>query len=374
MGAYHRKMGEQGRLTTGPGAEATRNGPGLDHAVVWLQLLGVGWIAINQFRNHLGLDLGQQSGLVAKGYLGAGLFFMAGGFALFRRYTAAPFGFDRGHLRVLWDRLASDYPLHLLVLAGMVAGLAGARTFGAPVHSESFRPGDLPAQLLLLQGWGFVRGDSWNFPTWLVSADWFALLVFPLVGLSVRKATPAVVVMLSSLLFGAAFIFFESQGVLFSDMTSQAGILQAIPAYFLGAALARVASTWRPEPIVAPMMLLLSAIGIVVGSATRISDLWIWPMFGPLVLGAGVLGEDASSRHQALASGLAAGAVTLQLTYLPSDIVYFRILRSLGEVDPWLALAGAALSTGATAALAHHVVQMPVGTWLRRRNPLRTLG
>jgi peptidoglycan/LPS O-acetylase OafA/YrhL len=35
-------------------------------------------------------------------------------------------------------------------------------------------------QLTLLQAWGVTRSPGWNVPSWSISAEWFAYLLFPL--------------------------------------------------------------------------------------------------------------------------------------------------------------------------------------------------
>ncbi|HUZ13880.1 MAG TPA: hypothetical protein VMU93_13660 [Caulobacteraceae bacterium] len=150
-----------------------------------VQFLAVAWIVVNQFRDHLGLDAGARSGLVAKGYIGAGLFFVAGGFLLAACRGARPLSGRFGG--VLWRRLAFLYPLHLIVLGAMAAALLMAPVVGDPLHRASFAPGDLPANLLLVQAWGAVRTDSWNFPSWLISADWFSYVAYPATGRGSRS-------------------------------------------------------------------------------------------------------------------------------------------------------------------------------------------
>jgi peptidoglycan/LPS O-acetylase OafA/YrhL len=118
--------------------------------------------------------------LALHGALGVDLFFVLSGFILSYVYPAARkhFGLaDYG--RFIWFRLARIYPNHLATLAALGVILAAANHFGF-----SF-PGDyplnaLPYQLTMTHAWIVVHDTHWNYPSWSISAEWFAyLLIFP---------------------------------------------------------------------------------------------------------------------------------------------------------------------------------------------------
>jgi hypothetical protein len=48
--------------------------PAANRSLAFASFAALWWVVVNQFRDHLGLELGARSGLVAKGYLGADLF------------------------------------------------------------------------------------------------------------------------------------------------------------------------------------------------------------------------------------------------------------------------------------------------------------
>ena len=54
--------------------------PAAEAPILGAQFVAIAWVVLNQFRGHLGLEAGAKSGLVAKGYLGAALFFVLSGY------------------------------------------------------------------------------------------------------------------------------------------------------------------------------------------------------------------------------------------------------------------------------------------------------
>ncbi|HUZ13881.1 MAG TPA: hypothetical protein VMU93_13665 [Caulobacteraceae bacterium] len=168
------------------------------------------------------------------------------------------------------------------------------------------------------------------------------------------------------------FLLAAGQGVLFTDMTTRIGALQTVPAVLLGTALWRLHGELRLPPSAGALIGALALAWIVAASAWRLSDLAIWPAFGPLVLG--LAAAAASKRLSRAARGFAALgrlAIAMQLVYLPVDIVYFRAAHLLlGEPRgwvAWLALLGVFPVILLAAAAAHRFVQRPLAAWADRR-------
>ena len=339
-----------------------------------LQFLAIAWVVVNQFRDHLGLEAGARSGLVAKGYLGAGLFFVVGGFLICRLWSEPREARRFRHGSLLWRRLAVISPLHLLIVVTMAAALVF--NLGRPLHRTSFPLGDLPANLLLVQAWGVVRTDSWNFPSWLISADWFAWLMFPLTGwVALRALRPtALAVGAPMALFVALFLVAQANGILFTDMTAQIGALQTIPAYLLGAALWRLDQERGLHYAAAATLAAVAALWIIAGASLRLSDILIWPAFGPLVFG---LAQAARSSGRPwnwpLLAYLGRLAVAMLLLYLPVDIAYFRaghlLFGPLHGLHAWWLLLGVFPAILLAAVGAYHGLQLPAFLWLQSHNP-----
>src|SRR5262249_48688850 len=118
----------------------------------------------------------------ARGYLGVDFFFVLSGFIITHVYLANLAHPTAAATRVfLWHRFVRIYPVHVAVLAGLMVLLAIGRVAGIPLNNpEDWSSADLLWNLTLLHAWGFVDHPSWNVPSWSISAEWFAYLLFPL--------------------------------------------------------------------------------------------------------------------------------------------------------------------------------------------------
>lgn len=144
--------------------------------------------------------------LTSTGGYGVDLFFILSGFVITYNY-AGQFVRPTGRLWLgfLGLRLARMYPVHIVTL--LVVGLIAlcARVTGQTVLSTWNAP-DFVRQLLLINAWRDDGYLNWNYPSWSISAEWFAYSLFPvllLVALRARSAWLSVALAGASLgLFG----------------------------------------------------------------------------------------------------------------------------------------------------------------------------
>ncbi|MEJ2411301.1 MAG: acyltransferase [Novosphingobium sp.] len=117
---------------------------------------------------------------LAKGYLAVDLFFMLSGFVLWYNYGARLRAGGAGAWLAFYQRrLARIWPLHVAILAAFVAFALLLLTTGRPAPDMPFA--QLPLHVFLLQNWGFTDALAWNDPSWSISTEFAAYLVFPLV-------------------------------------------------------------------------------------------------------------------------------------------------------------------------------------------------
>lgn len=165
-------------------------------------------------------------------------FFILSGFVI-AHSSADRVGSLRGYRAFLIRRLARIYPLHLLTLGLAIAlALAAAALrirLGAP---ERYALDYIPANLLLLQAWGFSDRLSFNIVSWSISAEWFLYLTFPL-WLWLAKALKLRFSLVLLVLWFVVIRFLEQRFGLvpWNDRTYQFAMIRAVPTFFLGIAL-----------------------------------------------------------------------------------------------------------------------------------------
>jgi peptidoglycan/LPS O-acetylase OafA/YrhL len=349
--------------------------PAKVRALGFLGFVALWWVVVNQFSDHLGLSLGARSGLVAKGYLGADLYLIVLGFVLCGVWPVQSRVGWKTHGSLIWRRIALNYPLHLASMAVLATILLAGRIVGADFDAAQFKPRALPANLLLIHAWGVLPTVYWNFPSWLLSAEFVGLLAFPAfawAGLKLDR--PLLIVAASLLLFEVLFAFAASQAVLFTDMTAQIGALRTIPDFLLGAGLYGVYRRRRLPRAYALGLAVVAAAAIVLAASLRWSDMVTVPLFGALILG---LTQAARDGGPALdwppLLYLGRIAYSVYLVYLAVDIAYFHaVQRLVGRPAgglAWMALIGVFPIILAAGALAYRFIERPLGGWLSARDP-----
>lgn len=197
-------------------------------------LKGVEWLHSNPF--------------LGRGYLAVDLFFVLSGFIIpyvyHQKFQASPtWATYKKYLVLRWARL---YPNHFVIFLGYVALVTVAMLAGRPMHTEdSFTIPQAIAHLLLLQDWQIVDGLSWNWPSWSISAEFFAYsLLFPLYAWLLRRQVPlwAMLILLTALWL-LAWGYGQHSGRGFASYHS--GLLRIAPEFLCGYLLYLLSQKWQ---------------------------------------------------------------------------------------------------------------------------------
>jgi peptidoglycan/LPS O-acetylase OafA/YrhL len=218
--------------------------------------------------------------LPRRGYLAVDLFFMLSGFVLAHVYTAdfANRLDLRRYAAFIWARLARIYPVHLLSILLLL------RLYG---QTSWYSGRALVLNLLLLQG-PWLPHTTWNHPSWSISAEWHAYLLFPLVcaalwRLPVKAAAAVAIACALVLVLTCA----ESQWGLANVTSGPLSLARALPEFITGMLVYRAYRTgWCRALWQSDLFLASTAVAILALSCAWPTDLAIILLLPGLLLAA----------------------------------------------------------------------------------------
>jgi peptidoglycan/LPS O-acetylase OafA/YrhL len=285
-----------------------------------------GLLALWVFLYHANLHLhfAGVASLIGRGYLGVDGFFILSGLVLAHRHprpsqTLAACG------RFWWKRVVRLYPTALAMLMLLAAALLLARLGGVRPH-DAFRADgrEFVLQLLMVNGWGFSHGWTWNYPSWSISTEWAGYLLFPLLALLVARcdlaqaalgaAVAALVLLLVSGLSGSGL-----------NLTYQGALLRFGPEFIGGILLARLLRRdgTLPLGLMTAAGIMLVPLGVwlrmVTTAGDAITTIGLWLIIGRLAVG----GQRVFARTPAL-RGLGVLSYPFYMAYAPVELVFAR--------------------------------------------------
>jgi peptidoglycan/LPS O-acetylase OafA/YrhL len=306
-----------------------------------------------------------------RSYLMVDLFFILSGFIISYVYQAERRPSDvRGFL---WARFARIYPLHVFALFSLTAfTIATTALLAATGHEPPSLGsiGDWLNQLLLLNAW-IPAEAKWNIPSWSISAEAFAYLLFPLLVTAYvfnSRVTKA-------LLFAGSLLFYLLIGTSL-DIVVGLAPLRCLAGFSLGMLLFYHRDRHLPLP---SMWQVVAVVWILAALAVPVRDSLIIPAFAVLVF--------ATWRDEGLIASLLScrpihwlGEISYSV-YLMHAPVGAAIWFFWTRLEPRLGL-GPVLSRTVllcvmfaavlgVSALTHRYIEVPFQNLLRRWRPSR---
>ena len=199
------------------------------------------WIVLAHTLAHTLQGFGDLPRPVEYSRLIVDFFFVLSGFVLAHVYDA-PWRAGRfRYVTFLGRRLSRLYPLHLATLLAVLVIVAVGSVFGMRPHNTHDAPGFFATLLLLHSAW--TTDDlAWNWPSWSVSAEWFAYLGIPLFFMIAdRLKGTAARVFAAFGAFTAASVFSHLWlGQDLVTLTFDGGALRVVPSFLTGILLRRM--------------------------------------------------------------------------------------------------------------------------------------
>lgn len=147
-----------------------------------------------------------QSMFFEKCYIMVDLFFIMSGFIMLHVYSKDFQQRIQGETlkKFFVARFARVYPLHLFSLLLLVVIVRWLTDWGnPPILLE--QPSDILPNILLLHSFGVTKIYSWNIPSWSISAEFAAYLLFPFIALFINKKRAVSIILLTLLVIAAYY-------------------------------------------------------------------------------------------------------------------------------------------------------------------------
>lgn len=341
-----------------------------------LRFIAAFWLLLYFFWPRLGLG-DVRPNLIQSGNYGVDLFFILSGFVLAHVYGPQVEGGKYNHGTFIWARLARVYPLHILALVTMIGIWGLGKIIGADFEGGAFNLSQIPFHLTLTQAWGFVDSDGWNFPSWSISAEWFAYLTFPLSFYVVSrfKRAPIAGILMIFAAFYSAYAILAAQGFELNFMTWEGAQFRIIIAFAGGAMLWQYGRNLKTSPKFALIGVAISAIWVFAASQLTASGALVWPGLMGLVF---FLAETSKHPNETLLGNktwvyLGEISFAMYMVHLPVDIVLNQIVeKTIGQQSGIFAIIMMVVSiilVTITAVIAHEFFEKPIRNYMRENVP-----
>ncbi|TRW95951.1 acyltransferase [Paracoccus sp. M683] len=293
------------------------------------------------------------------------LFFMLSGFVL--SYCYRKRFLANGVRAELWpflvNRLGRIYPLHLLTLL-IMAALARDQIEMAwiPVLAEN---------LLLIHAWGLQSVFVLNFPSWSISVEWAAYLLFGLlVILSVGRRFGAGCIVLVIMSYGAYWYLTSMAGVPWERLS----LLRGIPAFALGIWAYTIYKRADALPVaIISILQILGVVAVILLMHLNAPLLFLVPAFAVLVIftatDRGVLAGFLSWRGFQLLGLLSYSIYMLHVPVWRISAVFWGKFVGSPPLEPVPAVLFFLTCVAATlgsAYLSYHLFEVPMRRLIRR--------
>lgn len=309
--------------------------------------------------------------VLGKGYLAVDFFFLLSGFVIWLAWH------DRlrsnGVRQVpgfLLKRIARIWPLHLFLLAGAVA-LAVLLAATGHADPAAYPFAELPFNILLLHGWGSTRELAWNVPSWSISVELAAYLVFPVLVLAVdwRRVPSALLLGVAATLLALLHLGFATrQAMTLGFDIEHMGLVRCLAEFGVGTILCALWQRWRDRPLVPAAVSMVVAALTFAGWANGLPETLTVPLaFAAALLALALTaGRPCHPLEVRALHGLGEISYATYLSHFLLFVIFKLVLvDDPRAVPPVLIVLYLALVLGASFVL-YHWIEKPAQRWVER--------
>lgn len=256
------------------------------------------FVVLFHLRIYLPIDIDKYTGLFSKGSLAVDFFFVLSGFILFHVYQKDLLADRFDGQQFVLKRFARVYPMHLLMLVFYVVLFVVATKAGLELNKpEKYDFSAIPANLLMVHAWGFTDKLTFNFPSWSVSAEWFAYLIFPLMAPVLVHQRAGVLLLFSVVAYIVIWVMVDQAlDLRLTQLTFQYAFIHIFPEFLLGIALYMVAGKLKiPQQRIWPLFLCVLGL-VLLFLHFKWSNFLVIPLFGMLILLGAELSRTSTGR------------------------------------------------------------------------------
>ena len=244
-------------------------------------------VVLFHFRDHMGFEIEAYTQLLKTGHLAVDFFFMLSGFIMAHVYAASVEKKEFSFTKYMGKRFARLYPMHivtliLFVILGVLFQVLGFK----PNIPEKYDFSTIPSNLLMIHAWGINEHNTFNTPSWSISAEWLAYILFlPLMVLFLKmKNTPAIGYVFAI----GVFVGFYVAVPVFMDkpltgLASDFGILRIIPEFILGIATYLISMHLTVSKNIAQRSVLLCLTALVICAHFKTHDFVFIALFSMIL-------------------------------------------------------------------------------------------
>lgn len=316
-------------------------------------LRGIAALLVVAFHYRDVFDLDRYTRFFAGGYVWVDFFFILSGYILCHVYQP-----DRLNTsEFLRARFARVYPLHLAALLFLV----GLQISIPVIFHRPFNVGHwstLWLNVLNVHAWGFLSAYDWNFPSWSISAEFAAYLVFPLLSAALVRAPKLTTTIMVTAIIARAVAFPNH------DDWERTVLLRCLPMFFLGMLLYRS----RDAAVNAhylPAIQAASVIGICTILHLGLSDSLLIVPFAALVFSTQTDRGNILTAKPLVYLGL--WSYSIYLLHIPIKILSEQVGPKFG-VGVWPTAISALTATLVLGAVSFHYFETPARLLLRRKS------